>query len=269
MQLLDLTLATPEANLACDEMLLDLCEGGFCEGVLRFWESPEYFVVLGYANKAATEVDLDACHRLGIPILRRCSGGGAVVQGRGCLNYSLVLRIDGTLQSITQTNCQVMQRNRDALRAMLSMIYEKNQILGTLSPLSPLRGDGENQNVRSPVAGNVEVRGHTDLALDKLKFSGNSQRRRRDFLLFHGSFLLNFDLSLITELLKFPSKEPDYRQGRSHGEFLTNLPLSPLAVKLALQNEWQVATLMTEVLQPRIDQLVAERYSRQEWNFKW
>ena len=237
MKLLDLTIETPAANLACDEALLDLCEAGLSGGVLRFWESPEYFVVLGYANKAGNELDLEACRRRSIPIFRRCSGGGAVLQGPGCLNYALVLPIDGALQSITQTNCHIMNRNRDALRPL--------------------------------VKGEVDVRGHTDLALDNLKFSGNSQRRRRKYLLFHGSFLLNFDLSLISDVLKFPSRQPDYRQSRSHGEFLTNLPLSATAVKFAMQQQWQVTAPLPMDPKNGIEALVEKRYSRHEWNLKW
>src|SRR5712671_1514459 len=150
MLLLDLTLGSPAENLACDEALLDWCETGQRDGVLRFWEPREYFVVLGYANKAAVEVNIEACQKRGVPVFRRCTGGGAVLQGPGCLNYSLVLRIAGALQSITQTNCFVMQRNREALQPLIN--------------------------------GKVEVRGQSDLAIGDLKFSGNSQRRRREFL---------------------------------------------------------------------------------------
>src|SRR6266487_4967712 len=119
MTFVDLTLPSPAENLACDEALLDSCEAGECDGLLRFWEAAEYFVVLGYANKAPVEVNIEACQKRGVPVFRRCTGGGAVVQGPGCLNYSLLLRITGALQSISETNCFVMQRNRDALQPLL------------------------------------------------------------------------------------------------------------------------------------------------------
>jgi lipoate---protein ligase len=236
MKLLDLTLGTPAANLACDEALLDWCESRRGGPVLRFWEWPEYFVVLGYGNKVASEVDIEACRRRGIPILRRCSGGGAVVQGRGCLNYSLVLPIGEQFQSITETNCQVMQRNRNALRSLVKR--------------------------------EVDIRGHTDLAMNDVKFSGNSQRRRREYLLFHGSFLLNFELALISEVLKFPSKQPEYRRNRSHSDFLANLGLPAADVKLALRREWQATTELGFILKHEIDALIQTRYSRDAWNFK-
>src|SRR5437899_2336740 len=164
----ELTLRTPEENLACDEALLDFCEesyeGANAEGVLRFWEPAQYFVVLGYANPVATEVNLPFCQQQTIPVLRRCTGGGTVLQGPGCLNYSLLLPIHsaGALQSIPGTNDFVLEKHQAALSALLRA--------------------------------RVEKQGHTDLSIGGLKFSGNAQRRRKHFLLFHGSFLLHLDV---------------------------------------------------------------------------
>src|SRR5580765_5715457 len=106
MRYCHLTLPTPQENLACDEALLDLCEDRGGQGILRFWEPTQYFVVVGYANAVNTEVNTAFCREHGIPILRRCTGGGTVLQGPGCLNYSLFLPIEsgGPLQSISATN---------------------------------------------------------------------------------------------------------------------------------------------------------------------
>src|SRR5271156_784636 len=81
MKHLDLTLPSPAENLACDEALLDACEENGGEEVLRFWEAREKIVAVGYANKIATEVNVENCRAKKIPILRRCSGGGTVLQG--------------------------------------------------------------------------------------------------------------------------------------------------------------------------------------------
>ena len=77
MEYLDHTCRRPAENLALDEALLDACESGQGGEVLRFWAPREPFVVVGYGNAAAREVDRSACRSLGIPILRRCSGGGS------------------------------------------------------------------------------------------------------------------------------------------------------------------------------------------------
>jgi lipoate-protein ligase A len=237
IRLLDVTFGTPAQNLACDEALLDELEAGFGEPTLRFWESHIPFVVLGYSNSIATEVNRAECERRGIPILRRISGGGAVVQGFGCLNYNLTLPITEETASIPQTTCFIMQRHRDAISKLLGR--------------------------------EVKIEGLSDLTIDSLKFSGNSQRRKSRALVFHGCFLLNFDLKLIDAVLAHPSKEPDYRRHRSHGEFLTNLNVSSEKVKEVLASIWQSSEGTRHPSHIRIEGLARERYANPEWNEKF
>lgn len=238
MQTLDLTLPSPAENLALDEALLLEAEDGAVGEMLRFWTSATPFVVVGIGGKVEQEVHLSACEARGIRVLRRCSGGGTVVQGPGCLNYSLILPIKegGPLTSIHATNQQVMARNATALSQL--------------------------------VRGKVTVEGHTDLAIERIKVSGNAQRRLRNHLLFHGTFLLDFDLSLITELLPTPVLQPDYRRDRSHGGFLGNLEIDADDLKSALAHTWEATARTKGAPDKRVAQLVNERYVRREWNFR-
>jgi len=222
-----------------DEALLDACEAGQGGETLVFWEPRETFVVVGYANHIAREVRAEVCRARGIPIFRRCSGGGTVVQLPGGLNYSLILRITeaGPTASITSANRYIMERNRQALAA----------------------ASGQ------PVV----VRGHTDLVVRAKKFAGNSQRRRRDWLLFHGTLLLNTNLDLISELLLMPSLEPDYRGNRSHAEFVMNLAVGADQVKAALQAEWQAHEVLESPPRAEMARLAQEKYSTEAWNGKF
>ena len=235
----DLTLPTPEENLACDEALLDMCDENKAEEVLRFWEPARYFVVVGYANEVAAEVNLAFCEANAIPVLRRCTGGGTVLQGPGCLNYSLILRIEeaGPLQSISGTNEFVLKRHAVALSEALGWP--------------------------------AEMRGHTDLSIGDLKFSGNAQRRKRNCLLFHGTFLLDFDIELIAKALLMPSKQPEYRQQRPHVDFLMNLGMPAQQVKEALCKMWHAGARQAEIPFDRINALIGEKYDREEWNRKF
>jgi lipoate-protein ligase A len=235
----DLTLPTPAENLACDEALLDLCEAGAAGEVLRFWEPDQHFVVLGYANSAETEVNLDYCHEHAIPVLRRCTGGGTVLQGPGCLNYTLVLRAreSGPLAGIRGTNEFILRRHGEAI-----------------SPLLP-----------AP----IEQPGHTDLAVGGLKFSGNAQRQRKHFILFHGTFLLDFDIALLEKVLPLPSKQPAYRANRAHTDFLVNLKVPAHRLKSALRQAWRAAEELTEVPHRQIETLATKKYLLDEWNFKF
>ncbi|OYW18312.1 MAG: hypothetical protein B7Z55_10850 [Planctomycetales bacterium 12-60-4] len=82
---------TPEENLAVDEDLLRAVDANPQAAVLRVWEQSTTAVIVGRSNAIEREVDVAACEADGVPILKRCSGGGAVVLGPGCLCYSLVL----------------------------------------------------------------------------------------------------------------------------------------------------------------------------------
>jgi lipoate-protein ligase A len=270
MRLLDLTLATPAENLACDEALLDFFEEKGGRGALRFWEPKNYFVVVGYANRVEHEVNVAACEAAGIPILRRCSGGGTVVQGPGCLNYSLIAPIEenSPLQGITSANRFIMEQNRAAVEKLLARSSRRDEAL--------IKKQETVQRLVTSAAA-IEIRGHTDLALDPrpstldpaLKFSGNAQRRKKNFLLFHGTFLLEFDIQVIERFLRMPSKEPDYRQGRSHGTFLTNLDFPAEMVKTALREAWNASEPLKVVPHDAIASLARDKYVTKEWNFRF
>jgi lipoate-protein ligase A len=159
------------------------------------------------------------------------------VQGPGCLNYNLTLPITDETSSITETNRFVMERHRAAISALLGR--------------------------------EVQKQGCTDLTLGPLKFSGNAQRRKSRALVFHGCFLLNFDLSLIGAILTHPSKEPDYRRHRSHREFLTNLNIPSEVVKTALIKAWGATEIVKAPSHIRIEGLVCERYGDSDWNEKF
>jgi lipoate-protein ligase A len=263
MKLLDLTLPSPVENLACDEALLDWCENGKGEEVLRFWEPREHFVVVGYANKIANEVNVAACEKRDIPILRRCSGGGTVLQCPGCLNYALVLRItdDGPLRNISSANQFIMERNRAAIESLFRTF--------NLQPLGAAKPGGDGSSfILHPSSFILSVCGHTDLVIGGRKFSGNSQRRRKNSLLFHGTFLLDFDLPLIGEFLQMPSKQPDYRQNRAHGEFLVNLKIPAEQLKNALAKVWNASEELHDCPKQETHRLAVEKYSTAKWNFR-
>jgi lipoate-protein ligase A len=192
-------------------------------------------------------VNVAECEAKGIPIFRRCSGGGTVVQMGGGLNYSLILRIEesGPTRNITSANQFIMEKNREAI--------EKAQ---------PKAESGKRK-------AEISVRGHTDLCLGEKKIAGNSQRRRKNFLLFHGTLLLDCDLKRIGDLLLMPSLQPDYRASRPHADFVTNLNLSAEKVKAALAKEWNANEELKTPPREEISKLAREKYATREWNFKF
>ena len=91
MILKDISLVSPEENILFDEALFVFADKEGGEEVLRFWESPSTFIVLGRIGREQEDIDFVTTQKDNVPVFRRTSGGGTVVQGRGCLNYTLVL----------------------------------------------------------------------------------------------------------------------------------------------------------------------------------
>jgi lipoate-protein ligase A len=239
MNYLELTFPDAAQNLACDEALLEMFEqsGGGGE-LLRLWHPEQYFVVLGHGNKWRDEVNASACAADGIAVLRRSSGGGTVLQGPGCVNYSLILRQNKFVSSHIQAAFDfVLSRHRRALEAL------------TAQPVS--------------------VQGLSDLTLGERKFSGNAQYRKREYVLVHGTFLLHFDLWLIEKYLRLPATQPQYRRQRSHCEFLINAEVDPAKLRESLRAAWDADEDFTAIPDELIGRLTSERYRCAGWNEKF
>lgn len=234
LTLLDHTAETLDENLALDEALLLAAEAGKGGEILRFWEWPTYAVVLGAGGSIAIDVNEEACRADGVTIHRRASGGGTVLLGRGCLLFSLVLAYDraAELRDVTASYRWVLGRVRDALR-----------------PIAPL-----------------EAVGISDLAWNGRKVSGNAQQRKSRHVLHHGSLLYDFDLAAVARYLRSPEREPAYRAGRTHHEFLTNLPADVGTLKRLLADGFTAEPGPVDLgTFGQVSGLVREKYGTADW----
>jgi lipoate---protein ligase len=250
MQRFDVSLPTPAENLAFDEAMLEWAEQHSAEReFLRLWESTQPMVVVGRSSRVAKEVNEQFCRKECIPILRRSSGGAAIVTGPGCLMYSIVqsYAVRPELKDITRAHSFVL-----------------GQLAASLGPLLP-------------DAGKITCAGTSDLALRRdenetanlRKFSGNSLRIKRTHLLYHGTLLYDFDLALIKNCLRTPPRQPDYRNARSHSEFVTNVPATHQQLVGAVIAAFPAARAPIDVPQARVEQLVAERFGNDGWNYEF
>jgi lipoate-protein ligase A len=233
---LNLTLPTAIENVALDEALLDWAEAGPADQeVLRIWESPEPLVVVGRSSRVAQEINISYCSEQRIRIVRRSSGGAAIVAGPGCLMYAVVL------------SYQSRPELRDISRAHTFVL---DRLATTIS----------NYGIEAARAGT------SDLVLNGRKFSGNSLRAKRNHFLYHGTLLYDFDLSLIASCLLMPPRQPDYRGAREHRDFVMNAPLSRQQLTEALDVAWLTTGELTDVPMSRVKDLVDSRFSQNTWN---
>lgn len=215
MFLFELPPATAAIELAREQAILQHLETcGQGEEILRLWEPTDYAVILGAASAVEQEVNHPVCRALRVPVLRRPSGGCAVVAGPGCLMYSLYLSLEKHPR---------LRAPEEAHRWVLGRLAQ------SLSSILP----------------SVTPQGISDLAWGTRKVGGNSMRRKRRYLLYHGSLLYAFPLELIDWLLRLPPRQPAWRAGRSHKDFLANLPISREDLTRAILRCWSPLTSAT------------------------
>ncbi len=174
----------PLLDFALDEATLIPTNEGASPSTFRAGEVPYEAVVLGTGSKAEKELVPAA----GGLVLRRTSGGCAVVLAPGMVAYSAVLRLDEFPGAAT-------------IRGGYELVC--GRVAGALRELGV----------------DARMRGKSDVACDGLKLSGNSQARKRNAVLVHGTVLVG-EPPAMAGVLAYPPEEPDYRAGRSHGDFL-------------------------------------------------
>lgn len=148
-------------------------------------------VVLPRSRDPEREVYLERCRIDGVPVVRRPTGGGAVVLAPGIVAASAL----GWAREGERFPETVFRRYCATVGRALADVG----------------------------IGGVEQRGISDLCIGERKVAGSSLRLFRDRVLFQVSVLVEIDVGLIERYLPMPSRAPDYRAGRRHRDFVLNL----------------------------------------------
>lgn len=232
------------AALALDEALLEEAhEGVRGEAVVRTWMATAPVVVVGSSSRVEEEVDIAGCAAAGVPILRRPSGGATVILGPGCVMWSVVTPHPAGVPAVERIHA-----------AMLDPLVAALQSAGL-----PVSRQGTSDLVLA-----VADSGATSL----MKVSGNALRVRRQGVLYHGTLLDGFDLTLAARLLKHPPREPDYRGKRSHAAFLVNLELGRERLVGLLRQAFGAVDSLGEIPRERVARLIEERYGDRAWTHR-
>lgn len=236
----DTSIADIGWNIAVDEAILNACEEGIIQQlpVVRLWRQRSWAVVVGASGKLADEVYVDRCQQLGIPIARRSSGGGTVLLGPGTFCISVVQPIAG-----------FKPEDRD-VRTLQVLVLK--QLASQLNDLVP----------------GLEVIDAGDWTIAGKKCAGSAQRRRKACVMVHASVLNQTDLAMVSRLLPPPPRMPEYRNGRSHEQFLTNLGLTESDIVSRLERLRTVfleCELLHKAITPLANELANERFRIWEW----
>jgi len=160
-------------NMAIDEAVSSLIKEGLSPPTMRFYRWSPGAVTIGCFQCMADEVDMDACHRLGIDFVRRRTGGGAVYHDpAGEITYSIMA-----------PEALFPKDIRESYREICSYVTRALMDLGIDASFRPIN----------------------DIIVGGRKVSGSAQMRRQGVLTQHGTILYGLDRSTMFTVLK-PSK---------------------------------------------------------------
>jgi len=111
----------------------------------------------------------------------------------------------------------------------------------------------------------VRFAGTSDLTLNSRKCSGNSLRCRQRHMLYHGTVVYDFSTTIMADCLGTPARQPEYRKGRSHHQFVANIPLNAEALRSELAVVWEASSSLQDWPSVETARVVAERYSNSKW----
>lgn len=236
------TVSAPWTMALEEALMATVASGG--PPTVRFWRWDPSAATIGRFQDVDAEVDLEYCHRHGIDVVRRMSGGGAVFHdsdGEFC--YSVTVAESTFRKGVVGAYSAVLER--------------------VIAALSTMGVEGW-------------VKGDNNLMVDQRKVSGNSQRRSRGVLQLHGTMLMDADEETMFSVLRARSGQPS--PGRAtpsrHHPVVGLSSLVDLAyedayeavrVALTAGRQW-VATSWTEEELSVAEGLVATKYGTDRWN---
>jgi len=154
------------------------------------WRPDKRYIVLGRSNNAETALFTDQVTEDDIEVYKRPSGGETVILSPNTLVISVKLKIENTLDTHQYFN------------------IINNKIIKSLSDLG---------------VKDLWTKGISDISIGEKKILGSSIFRKKERLFYHAVLNVSESVDVIAKYLKHPSKEPDYRKGRDHKEFITSL----------------------------------------------
>lgn len=236
-RLLNTEYRNPYKNVAVDEALLTTVERNIVPNTIRLWRNLNA-VVIGRSQSLEAEVSIEACKRHGTSIVRRFTGGGAVYQDRGNLNWTFITR-----------------RNHSSMAKMEGILGVYRVFSNPI--VESIRRSGIKAEFEPP---------NSIFVADK-KISGMAAYIKRESILCHGTLLINTNLSTLTSVLKLMKTKVTTLQ-RELGTLI-----SVASVKKAIITSFE-ATYGMRVKQGKlskeesmiIKQLYEKKYATEEWN---
>lgn len=190
---LDTGISTPAFNMAMDEVLLNWHSKGEIPPVLRFYEWKPAGLSLGHFQKTVGRIDIQAAKERGIDIVRRPTGGLAVLHHKE-LTYSVI---------ISEKHKMMSPSIIESYRVLSQGLLEGYRLLGISAELAiPDKPIG-----KTGTAVCFEEASWYELEIGEKKAAGSAQTRQKGVILQHGSIPIEIDEEDLYNLFIFPNEK--------------------------------------------------------------
>lgn len=264
-RLIDSGPMTGAMNMALDEALLQSVATGASPPILRLYRWQPATVTLGYAQSAATDINLAACRTAGLDVVRRMTGGRAVLHDRE-LTYAVIAPV--------QQGCfegSVL----DCYKVIAEALQQTLTRLGLTAELVPGRRQSGDRLPARAVC--FTAPSQYELLIDGRKVAGSAQKRQGKGFLQHGSLPLEIDLELLDRVLPEGQGALPADRFRKVG-WLNKWALRPLQVEeveyhliAAFQENLDIDWLESEPDAAELEmaeRLCREKYANADWTFR-
>jgi lipoate-protein ligase A len=181
---------TGAMNMALDEVFLQAVSTGLSQPILRFYRWKPATVTIGYSQSIFADIDLQLCERHGLDVVRRSTGGRAVLHDNE-VTYSVIAPIDYGPFSISLI---------ESYRLISKILQQALLTLGLRAELVPGKSSLGTSNQSKAVC--FSAPSQYELVIDNRKIAGSAQKRSGKAFIQHGSIPLDMDLALLKKILK-------------------------------------------------------------------
>jgi len=194
-------------NMAIDEAIMIAHREGLVPPTIRFYQWSPPAVSLGYFQDLQKEIDVDTCKDMGIDIVRRPTGGKAVLHDKE-LTYSFIIR-----ESHPLVNNSILETYKKISGGMIRGL----SYLGIKAELVPLReklrsaslSNGNKSEIRHSDFKSIcfSVPSQYEVQVESKKIVGSAQVRKKEIVLQHGSLLIELEKDKLFSVFNFPSAQ--------------------------------------------------------------
>jgi lipoate-protein ligase A len=236
---------TAVMNMALDEAIAEAVSFRVAGPTIRFYGWEPSAVSVGRFQELEEVVDLEQCRKLGVDVVRRSTGGGAVFHDSGKeITYSIICPEDMMPKDINE-----------AYREIGGYLVNALKLLGIEAVFEPIN----------------------DVLVGGKKISGSAQSRRQGIFVQHGTLLYDLDRTRMFSVLRVPQDKLQAQGLERPAERVTSvreqrkvpwdLVVAAMANAFIMNKQWYAGDLTTDEM-ARAELIARHRYANDEWTYQ-